>query len=567
MSRRSRAARNSRLRAASIARVARSIALPLLAALATGASFGESLLDPTFGAGGIAAIPANDPVSVTTIGVLRDGSSIVAFYGANLSRLSPNGGYDASFGARAGVLFAGGFTTAIAQDRNGRLIVANGTSLARVADDGHLDTSFGTQGISSWNNAPLMEDPKCRGEARITSVEELPDGKLALFGYTVTFDGFLARQACILLARTDSSGRLDTTFAGSGATAAAVLDRASLTFGDVLPDGSMRAIGMAESNSPATGTRSVVWTVDALGRPVSLVMGEPHGLQQPDGSSVELLLQDADTATQKVGLRVRKVDGSVDTAFGNGGESAQIATNARFYFVRRLPDGGVVALGYRWDLLDPSNTNITYRIEACAWRFDGRAAGCEVPPSMDSSFSAFLAPGGSLYVASKRANGAPGAAAARFNVTAPNVEFFNTLLKHYFVTYDGQEARGIDNGGAGEGWVRTGQSTFKTGGTTPVCRFYGTPGIGSNSHFFTVSADECELVKRDVGWTYEGIGFYATPAVNGQCAAGLQPVYRLYNQRGNQRDSNHRHITDLSLVPAMQAQGWAYEGVALCAPG
>jgi serine protease len=154
---------------------------------------------------------------------------------------------------------------------------------------------------------------------------------------------------------------------------------------------------------------------------------------------------------------------------------------------------------------------------------------------------------------------------ARLNVTAANIEYFNNTLGHYLVTYDGEEARIIDAGGAGPGWTRTGKNGFKSGGATPVCRFYGTPGIGSNSHFFTISAQECALVKQDPGWTFEGYGFYATPAVNGQCEAPLVPVHRLYNNQAAQRNSNHRHVTDLSLVPAMTAQGWSLEGVAFCA--
>jgi hypothetical protein len=71
-------------------------------------------------------------------------------------------------------------------------------------------------------------------------------------------------------------------------------------------------------------------------------------------------------------------------------------------------------------------------------------------------------------------------------------------------------------------------------------------------------------VKKDPGWTFEGYGFYATPAVNGQCEAPLVPVHRLYNNRAAQRDSNHRHVTDMSLISPMLIAGWAYEGVAFC---
>ena len=98
----------------------------------------------------------------------------------------------------------------------------------------------------------------------------------------------------------------------------------------------------------------------------------------------------------------------------------------------------------------------------------------------------------------------------------------------------------------------------------PVCRFYGTPGRGPNSHFYTVRASECAQVKLDPGWMYEGIAFYAYAPVNGQCAAGQQAVYRVYNNRFAQNDSNHRYMTDIFEYARMQTLGWLPEGVVLC---
>ena len=151
------------------------------------------------------------------------------------------------------------------------------------------------------------------------------------------------------------------------------------------------------------------------------------------------------------------------------------------------------------------------------------------------------------------------------------VEFFNSILGHYFVTGGTGEIAAIEAGAAGPGWQRTGLS-FKayapeTGiapGAQPVCRFYGTPGRGPNSHFYTVDPIECELVKHDSGWTYEGTAFYLFPPTNGQCAAAQQAVYRAYNMRFAQNDSNHRYTTDAAVYAQTQAQGWAGEGVKFC---
>jgi hypothetical protein len=153
-------------------------------------------------------------------------------------------------------------------------------------------------------------------------------------------------------------------------------------------------------------------------------------------------------------------------------------------------------------------------------------------------------------------------------------EFYNEILGHYFVAASGYEVGLILAGGAGPGWKLTGQS-FKAwppnlpaapSTVSPVCRFYGRPAGGPNSHFFTASPDECEFVKRAGGWYYEGIGFFATPPLaSGGCPDGYLRVQRAYNQGFPLKDSNHRYTTSDSTWREMQTQGWALEGVAWCA--
>ena len=161
------------------------------------------------------------------------------------------------------------------------------------------------------------------------------------------------------------------------------------------------------------------------------------------------------------------------------------------------------------------------------------------------------------------------------------VEFYNTKLNHFFVTANAAEARGIDAGAAGPGWVRTGRS-FQAWTTrsaapataSPVCRFYST---GANSHFYTASASECaalralEATERSQGstrgWGYEGTAFYIqAPASAGACPAGTTALGRAYNNGfTNGEGSNHRFIDDGSLAELMADQGWTVEGVVMCA--
>ncbi len=154
------------------------------------------------------------------------------------------------------------------------------------------------------------------------------------------------------------------------------------------------------------------------------------------------------------------------------------------------------------------------------------------------------------------------------------VEFYNNPLEHYFVAAGRDEIDGILAGAAGPGWELSRESfkvwpqmpsdTFVA--AAPVCRFYGALAGGPNSHFFTASAEECETVKRNGGWFYEGIGFYIRPVGNPrQCPAGWLSVNRAYNNGFVRNDSNHRFTTSDSSIREMGRKGWAVEGTVMCA--
>ncbi len=153
------------------------------------------------------------------------------------------------------------------------------------------------------------------------------------------------------------------------------------------------------------------------------------------------------------------------------------------------------------------------------------------------------------------------------------IEFYNAGLDHYFVSSLAADIQALDSGRFA-GWARTG-FTFKAydgpmAGMSPVCRFYIPPAQG-DSHFYSASPAECADVRTKFP-TFD----YESPAVmyvglpdptTGACAAGLAPVYRLWNQRV---DSNHRYTTDFNVRASMIAKGYLPEGygpdgVAMCA--
>lgn len=147
------------------------------------------------------------------------------------------------------------------------------------------------------------------------------------------------------------------------------------------------------------------------------------------------------------------------------------------------------------------------------------------------------------------------------------VEYYNPTLDTYFVTAEPAEMVMLDAGVVVPGWQRTGLA-FKgrPAGSQfglAACRFFGTPPLGPNSHFYTIDAAECAKVKADPLWTYEGIAFNAQPPASGACFSDRIPVLRLYNN-GMGGQANHRYTTSRSETAAMQSNGWIVEGTVFC---
>lgn len=153
----------------------------------------------------------------------------------------------------------------------------------------------------------------------------------------------------------------------------------------------------------------------------------------------------------------------------------------------------------------------------------------------------------------------------------PVFAFYNQSIKHYFITASTTEKDSLLNGGGGGGWdiVDGGFSAWPADGPAPaaakpVCRFYS---AAVNSHFYTAGTGECESLKQPgSGWTYEGIAFRALVPTKGSCYPGTHPVWRLYNDRFAQSDSNHRFVSSADVYRHMIASGWIGEGVAFCSP-
>lgn len=152
------------------------------------------------------------------------------------------------------------------------------------------------------------------------------------------------------------------------------------------------------------------------------------------------------------------------------------------------------------------------------------------------------------------------------------VEFHNTADGQYFITADPAEISFIDSGRLGATWSRTGmhfkawtRDETNVPASHPVCRFFGTPGVGPNSHFYTADANECTGVRTNPYWQYEGIAFRAIEPFGFTICPGGAIIERLWLAGNDATASRHRYVADASLIPSMVAEGWVLEGPVLCA--
>jgi hypothetical protein len=148
------------------------------------------------------------------------------------------------------------------------------------------------------------------------------------------------------------------------------------------------------------------------------------------------------------------------------------------------------------------------------------------------------------------------------------IEFHHAGFNHYFMSADAVEIAKLDTG-VFKGWVRTGYSfkayvTGSSAGPTmnPVCRYYGLPSAGLDSHFYSASAVECYEVDKLFGhaWQLESDNVFQIDLPNsatGACPAGTIAIYRVFN---NKPDVNHRYMTSTVVRAQMEAAGWIREG-------
>ena len=269
---------------------------------------------------------------------------------------------------------------------------------------------------------------------------------------------------------------------------------------------------------------------------------------------------DAENGAFAVGVTV-KVEGSLDASGnlvasdiesmpGNGGDDPALDF---FGTIVALPSGASGLVGV-WNV-DGKLVNVTASTE-----IDTENGPAVVGAIVE--VEGWLQPDGMIEAQKIETQAAVGDMAG---VGPVAVEFFNPGLGHFFVTASTAEIAALDAGAFGGAWQRTGQ-TFNVGGTAVVCRFYGMPPTGPDSHFFTANPAECaNVMTQFAAWTFEGHAFAVTPATNGQCPAGLVAVSRFFNNPTTVGAMNHRFTVTQQAFDQTVAMGWVNEGVVMCA--
>jgi YVTN family beta-propeller protein len=148
--------------------------------------------------------------------------------------------------------------------------------------------------------------------------------------------------------------------------------------------------------------------------------------------------------------------------------------------------------------------------------------------------------------------------------TSIATEFYHAGFDHYFHSADQIEARLLVDGVFGNAWDRTYAFwrvwTAPGPGRLPVCRFFSATFAPKSSHFFTPYSAECSTLQAAGVWQYEGTVYgMALPDATGNCAAGTEPLYRVYNN-GMGGAPNHRYTPDRAVRNQMLAAGWIPEG-------
>ena len=358
--------------------------LTMAAGVVTQAQTTAGNLDPTFGTGGTVRTDFAGNIDQANAVVVQPNGQIIAA-GSSFSnsktvedfivaRYNANGSLDKRFG-KNGKITTDFFRnvdsiSAIAIQPDGRIVVAgfaqlagNGGNprvfaLARYRSDGSPDTSFGNGGSLTTSFGGNF--------AAASAVMVQPDGKIVVAG-TVDFNPDVPGSGLdFALARYNTSGTLDGSFGKGGKVVFDFFGSFDQANGAVLqPDGKIIVVGSAsyDSNNRDIGFALARFNTDGSidfgfgsgGKQITDFFGAGAKANsvalQPDGKFVVAgTASDSSTRPVATDIAVARYnsDGSLDSGFGSGGETAIPFTGSateQGNALALLPDGKIIVAG------------------------------------------------------------------------------------------------------------------------------------------------------------------------------------------------------------------------------
>jgi uncharacterized delta-60 repeat protein len=273
-------------------------------------------LDTTFGTGGIVTNALAQSAIAQGVVQQSDGKLVVAGFAvtaeaasvfSEVARYNQDGSLDTSFGTGGTVAIQNFLALALAIQTDDRIVVAGANDLgdttgdfglARLNTDGSMDTTFGGGLVSTSFSGG--------GESIPFAVAIQPDGKIIAAGAT---GGSTVSTFIFAAARYNTDGTLDSTFGTVG------------TVTVVIPSSIVSSIAIEQDGE--------------------IILGGGSGFD--GGKGTVSLVSLAGTQFVLAGLNP---DGSVDTAFGNGGKVQQTVGSGGSAFQLALQaDGKIVAAG------------------------------------------------------------------------------------------------------------------------------------------------------------------------------------------------------------------------------
>jgi uncharacterized delta-60 repeat protein len=335
------------------------IAIIAIAGLIAGAArAAPGDLDPTFGVGGVSAVPGGG--AYETLLVQPDGKILAGgfvsnsgLYFATVARFDEDGTLDPAFGTAGVATFAygdqyhGGEVFTLELQPDGKILAGGTTNarfgLARLNGDGSLDTSFGTNGISTPDT----------GEGVILDLALQPDGSVYAVGRLGPVFNFSPPGNQLGLVRFQANGAVDPGFGTDGVVAADFANGNIFTAlfrsdGSVLAGGTtytfsdFQLAGYTSDGELDTGfgTAGYAYTDFSGSDVIQSLAVQPDGAIVAAGASIN--------RGDDFALARYTPNGMPDIGFGQGGKletEFSLFDQALAYAVAVQPDGKIVAAG------------------------------------------------------------------------------------------------------------------------------------------------------------------------------------------------------------------------------